>query len=410
MTLELTITKQSDPSFNEIINCNKFPVFLGREEKNDVILADPFKVVSRKHSKIIETEGILQLVDLEAANYTFLNEEKLNPSEEYALKPGDKIKIGEYELKVNIVLDKEVQIDSDDDQRTMVFSSPFASDVHDLAEGFKTLAAKYSLDDSPGKADMLKFSVLQSFSAFEKNDVSKILAEYFADHYLDNSFNKVSAKQPELKSEIKIQETPTFESFSKIKKSDESPAPPLPPEYYFSSHFSNTTDVLLEAFATLIQGFLQFRQEFFGVTIYHTLPVGSLKELKEYLFTPDISTEDEKKRLTLLKEETQKLLSHQIGLLEGYRSSITDGSKSLLQSLDPVIIEKELEAKNAKAGGINIAKVLPFSQKAKVLDLIKENYSKYMNDIYHVEKKYFRPAFMKGYQKRISASQKNNEY
>lgn len=409
MTLELTITKQSDPSVNEKISCSKFPVFLGREEKNDVILADPFKVVSRKHSKIVETEGILQLVDLEAANFTFLNEEKLAPLEEYALKPGDKIKIGDYELEVNIVLDKII-IEDDDDQKTMVFSSPFAADVNDLAESLKTLAAKYVLDDSPGKADMLKFSVLQSFSSIEKNDVGKILTEYFADHYLDNSFRKPLVQQPELKSEIKIQETPKYESLSEIKNVNDSPSVSLPPEYYFSSHFSNTTDVLLEAFATLIQGFLQFRQEFFGVTIYHTLPVGSLKELKEYLFTPDISPEDEKKRLSLLKEEAQKLLSHQIGLLEGYRSSITDGSKSLLQSLDPVLIEKELEAKNAKAGGINIGKVLPFSQKAKVLDLIKENYSKYLNDIYHVEKKFFRPSFMKGYQKRISASQKNNEY
>lgn len=409
MTLELTITKQSDPSVNEKISCSKFPVFLGREEKNDVILADPFKVVSRKHSKIVETEGILQLVDLEAANFTFLNEEKLAPLEEYALKPGDKIKIGDYELEVNIVLDKII-IEDDDDQKTMVFSSPFAADVNDLAESLKTLAAKYILDDSPGKADMLKFSVLQSFSSFEKNEFGKILAEYFAEHYLDNSLKKPLVQQPELKSEIKIQETPKYEPLSEIKNVNDSPSVSLPPEYYFSSHFSNTTDVLLEAFATLIQGFLQFRQEFFGVTIYHTLPVGSLKELKEYLFTPDISPEDEKKRLSLLKEEAQKLLSHQIGLLEGYRSSITDGSKSLLQSLDPVLIEKELEAKNAKAGGINIGKVLPFSQKAKVLDLIKENYSKYLNDIYHVEKKFFRPSFMKGYQKRISASQKNNEY
>src|SRR5690606_32478975 len=145
------------------------------------------------------------------------------------------------------------------------------------------------------------------------------------------------------------------------------------------------------------------RQEFFGVTIYHTLPVGTVKELKEFLFTPDISPEDEKKRLNLLKEETQKLLSHQIGLLEGYRASITEGSKTLLQSLDPDIIEKEIQAKNAQAGGINVGKVLPFTQKTKVLDQIKENYKRYLSDLYHIEKKFFRPSFMKGYQKRISS-------
>lgn len=408
MILEFTITKKSEPDFSEKLSFSRFPVFIGREEKNDVILPDPFKVVSRKHAQIVDTEGILQLVDLESANFTFLNGEKIIPNEENSLKTGDILKIGEYELVVNLVA--EQQSFTDDDQKTMVFSSPFANDVHELVESIKTLAARYSLDDSPGKSEMLRFSVFQSFSSFEKNDVNKIIAEYFAEHYLDNNFQKHSARQPDIASEIKIKETRGQEIQSQIKQVKETTSPSLPPEYFFSSHFSNTTDVLLEAFATLIQGFLQFRQEFFGVTIYHTLPVGSLKDLKEYLFTPDISPEDEMKRLTLLKEEAQKLLSHQIGLLEGYRLSITDGSKALLQSMDPVIIEKEVQAKSRQAGGINLGKVLPFSQKSKVLDVIKENYSKYISDIYHVEKKFFRPSFMKGYQKRISSSQKNNEY
>ena len=86
---------------------------------------------------------------------------------------------------------------------------------------------------------------------------------------------------------------------------------------------------------------------------------------------------------------------HQIGLLEGYNLSVTEGSKMLLQSLDPNVIEKELQSKK------NSGKILSFAKKSKVLDLIKENYHKYISDPYYIEKKFFRPSFLRGYQKRI---------
>ena len=127
MVLKITVTKQSDPSYTSDLEFNRFPIFLGRDEKNEVILPDPFKVVSRKHAKIIETEGILQLVDIEAPNFTYLNDERINPNEENAVKSGDKVKIGEYELKLQILKEKE-QL-ADNDQKTMVFINPFAEEV-----------------------------------------------------------------------------------------------------------------------------------------------------------------------------------------------------------------------------------------------------------------------------------------
>ncbi len=405
MKLELTITKPSERSYSQKLNFNRFPIFIGREEKNDVILPDPFKVVSRKHAKIDNTEGILQLVDLESANFTFLNGERIIPNEENALKTGDLIKIGEYEITVELLSEPDKEVVFDDDQKTMVFSNPFAGEVSSILESIQSLSIKYAFDDTPGKSELLRFSILQGLSSMEKNDVNKVMAEFFAENYLDGG-NRIKPKQPEFRVETPVTEPPKHDQQSFMKQAKVSESAPLSPDFFITSYFSSISDILVETVATLIQGFLQFRQEFFGVTIYHTMPVGSLKELKEFLFTPDISPEEEKKRIALLKEETQKLMTHQIGLLEGYRTSITEGSKSLLLSLDPVSIEKELQAKGQQGG---FSKVLPFTQKTKVLDVIKENFGKYMSDLYHVEKKYFRPSFMKGYQKRISASQ-HNEY
>ncbi|QQS36598.1 MAG: FHA domain-containing protein [Ignavibacteriales bacterium] len=406
MKLKLSISRQSDSSLSQQLDFNRFPVFIGREEKNDVILPDPFKVVSRKHAKIIDTEGILQLVDLEAPNFTYLNGERLLPNEENAIKTGDVIRVSDYELIVELV--REVEKVADDDQKTMVFSSPFAEDVEAFAENLKLLTAKYALDDSPAKAEMFRISVLQSLSSIEKNDASNIIAEFFAESFLGRQIPAAPRQQEQSKPVFDFPESAIPKEVEPIAQQTKfKPAQTVSTDYSFNSHFTNTVDVLLDTFSKLIQGFLHFRQEFFGVTIYHTMPSGSLKELKEFLFNPDISSDEEKKRMDLLNEEIQKLLTHQLGLLEGYKISITEGSKSLLQSLDPELIEKELQSKQS---GLDIGKILPITQKSKILDTIKDNYQKYMSDPYHIEKKYFRPAFMKGYQSRILAKKQINEY
>ena len=107
-----------------------------------------------------------------------------------------------------------------------------------------------------------------------------------------------------------------------------------------------------------------------------------------------------------MKEETQHLLSHQIGLLEGYQNSVTEGSQNLLQSLDPEIIEKEIYAKKS----VGIENFIPSSKKLKTLDRIKLTFKKYILDPNYIEKKFFRPSFIKSYQKRILSKNELNEY
>lgn len=356
------------------------------------------KLFSRKHAKILNTEGILQLVDLESANLTYLNDNAILPNEENALKTDDLIRIGEYELRVELV--KEQELTEDDDQKTMVFSSPFAEEVNTIAESLNKIADKFREEDSPMKMEMFKFSVMQSFNFLDKNEPNTFIAEYFTEHFLDRKSAVPSNAAPPVK-------RPSENQPPRKNVKDEGGSSLQ--DYSLGSHFTETIDVLLDTFSKLIHGFLQFRQEFFGVTIYHTIPTGSLKEFKEFLFNPDISAEDEKKRLGLLKEETSKLLSHQVGLLEGYQESINEGSKALLNSLDPDTIEKELDSKN-KQSGPDLGKILPFAKKSKVLDALKDHYQRFASDPYHIEKKYFRPSFLKGYQKRILSGKSQNEY
>jgi hypothetical protein len=388
MTLQLLLSKKSNPDFKHSLEFFKYPVIIGREDKNDVVLPDTLKVVSRKHAKITNTDGILQLIDLGSANFTYLNDNRLIANEEYAIQSGDKISIGEYEIEVQLIAGK-VKL-QEEDQKTMIFSNPFAEDAANIMEGFKMLAAKYALEESPMKDEMLKSSFQQNVNEFDKNDTNRFLAGLFPEF-----FGGLPAAGIPMKQEIKIKEAPKPEPVIQTPG-----AANIPEEKYLGSHFSNTVDVLLGTFIKLTQGFLQFRQEFFGVTIYHTLPTGSLKEIKQYLFSPENSPEEEKNKLNMLEEETKKLLNHQIGLLEGYRESSVEGSRNFLQTLDPDVIEKEYTAKITAAGGFNLSRFLPFLMKEKVLAVLKENYKQNLSDPYHIEKRYFRPAFLKGYQMR----------
>lgn len=399
MKLKLFISKKTDNSSPLEQELNRFPVIIGREETNSVVLIDPFKIISRKHAKIIDTDGILQLIDLGSANFTYLNDQKLITNEEYALKSGDLIKIGDYELMVQLVQESQHFSSPIDDQKTMVFTSPYQEQINNIGESLDIINSMYSNDNSSLKSDMLKFSLSQLLSKLNSTEANKIISEVFAEKFLES-------ESASWKNNIPVLPEPSRASgreSSFISKPQENLS--YSQDYSFNYHFTNILDSLLDTFSKLIQGFLAFRQEFFGVTIFYTLPTGSPKELKDYLFNPEILPEEEKKRTELFKEETLKLLTHQVALLEGYKESVSEGSKLLLQSLNPQSIEAELDRK----AGHGISKLLPGNKKTQILELIKANYRKYISDPYHIEKKFFRPSFMKGYQKRIS-SQLNDNY
>jgi len=170
MILKIIITKKSESEYLEQLEFDRFPILLGRGKKNDIVLPDSLKIISREHTKIVDTDGSLKLVDLNSANFTYLNGQRIEPNEENTLQAGDKIKIGEYELQVELVLLRDTK--TFDDQKTMVFSSPFAEEIASLSENLKNLSEKYSIDDSPMKGEMLRFSFLQSLDALENTEVS----------------------------------------------------------------------------------------------------------------------------------------------------------------------------------------------------------------------------------------------
>lgn len=67
---------------------------LGRHRDNDIVVKDPF--VSKRHFKIIEDEGEYFLEDLNSANGTYLNRDKI--FDIYRLQNRDIIRVGKIEF------------------------------------------------------------------------------------------------------------------------------------------------------------------------------------------------------------------------------------------------------------------------------------------------------------------------
>lgn len=69
-------------------------VLLGRDNNTEIIIKDPY--VSKKHLKIVKDEDSYFLEDLNSANGTYLNEDRI--MDVVKLKNGDRIKIGQVEF------------------------------------------------------------------------------------------------------------------------------------------------------------------------------------------------------------------------------------------------------------------------------------------------------------------------
>ncbi len=69
-------------------------ISLGRHGDNDIVIKDQF--ISKKHFNIIQDEGKFYLEDLNSANGTYLNSDKIYDIME--LKNGDIIRVGQIEF------------------------------------------------------------------------------------------------------------------------------------------------------------------------------------------------------------------------------------------------------------------------------------------------------------------------
>lgn len=80
---------------SEQVTINAEEFVIGRERKRVNYCVSDNTSISRVHAKLVVRNGVTYLVDLNAANGTFLNSTKASAHQEYTLKDGDKIMLAD---------------------------------------------------------------------------------------------------------------------------------------------------------------------------------------------------------------------------------------------------------------------------------------------------------------------------
>ena len=174
------------------------------------------------------------------------------------------------------------------------------------------------------------------------------------------------------------------------------PAVPLEPLQAGSSRLEQITQVLLQFFFKLSSGRSSFLSEFIVRTVIRTtndLPFQprSDADLLHYFADSSLSEREFSERLVLLKKEADQIVLHMIGLLEGYRRSVDEGTRRILQRVDPDRLEEDLPDTMLVRYIPQFADLQLFRIVRKRLrDLIQE-------DRGVLEKQVFRPGFARAY-------------
>jgi hypothetical protein len=161
--------------------------------------------------------------------------------------------------------------------------------------------------------------------------------------------------------------------------------------------------VLLQSFLKMSSGRSSFLSEFIVRTVIRTssdLPVqpGSADEALRYFSSSTLSDREFAERLGLLKEETNQIVLHMMGLLEGYRRSVEDGTRRILQRLDPDRLEEGLP-------DTFLYRYFPPLVDLKLFQLMRNRIRDLLQEDRGVlEKQVFRPGFVRAYEECVEPS------
>ncbi|MEP0548441.1 MAG: FHA domain-containing protein [Rhodothermales bacterium] len=428
-------------------------VMIGRDNANLLTLPDPARVVSKHHAEIRESDAGFELVDLGSKNFTYLNGKRLTSGQPTLLNPGDRFKIGEFEVQFFPEAPS-----APEEQRTVFiasFENPFEASADKLAEvlgnlrrvyagadaGQRTHALRDALEsamigggDEPGVivAKLLGGDAMAGGTASEPFPAPPAALPYApppaqaappaapakgGDPFAQTSasafqpFMPPSVLPADLPPQLPPQAPPQAPPPQAAPPpSPQAPAytPPTPPPAPAYAPQGGPApaggrvfDTLVEAVAKLAPIPWRFRHEFIGQTIVQSSESTfvyemNATELKAYLTEPHPDPSEQERRLAALTEATDAVAVHQLAMLDGYKASVQQGAKRLLDEVDPAPIEAEVEGSGA------MYKVAQFRSPV-VLDRLKEIHRELGGEDWSVaERRAFRPAFIKAYLARMT--------
>jgi predicted component of type VI protein secretion system len=353
MPIKLQVTKSgADADEHADYLFEQERIHIGRGSENDLTLPD--QKISSEHARLEREEGTYYLIDLESKNGTYLHGEALTPHSRYELTSGDVFQAGDYNLEfVPLFMPSSEQTAFAEEERD---ANPFVQNARQLADALDGLAETYQYQ-RPDKRD-------EELEEAFRGRVSVDVVEHEA-----------TERVLEL-----IGVTPA-DGDGAASAGDRAPD-------------DEVLDPLLVLLTQLIGVPRKFWREFTGRTVAQDEEEAFLRqagpdELKAHLTDDDLSDEERRRRLNRLKQAAEALIHHQVAMLDGYRRSVKEGGRQLLEKVDPTDVADE--------GGGGLGGLFG-SGDSNALKQIKERWETiYRSDWSEIEEEHFRPLFIEAY-------------
>jgi type VI secretion system FHA domain protein len=328
---------------------NQPVITIGRSATVDVVLEDSQRMVSSRHGEIRKQGNSWVLVDLGSTNGTELNQVRLIARNEYGLKDGDQIKLGDFLL---------------------IFKAP-----HDRPEASQANAAIHSqhVRSPAGDADETLLYLLRRASA----DADCVSPERRQEHvqqllrqtvgHLDRQSAKVRLESlkkrlsegppapatpaPRLqKARFSVSDLPEL-AHVLFKDTEQ----PLSPEEsaQVAHRIEQVLRVVFAGVAAAIKGRREFQREFEveATRILDWAPnpikhAETAEEIASLLLDPRAQGLSEEQVTAHLQDVFQDLTLHQLGLMAGFRECV----RGLLKEFDPVSLTKGEKGRSTGKG------------------------------------------------------------
>lgn len=384
-------------------------VTIGRAATADLVLKDPQRMVSSRHGEIRRRGSSWVLVDLGSTNGTELNEIRLTARNEYGLKDGDRITLGDFLLTFKAVVPP---------QEVFGTSQPVDAQPSQPIPGDKIQALLYLLrrayadsdcvdaesrhehlqkllrqtvghldrQSLQTRLDLLKRSLLSASASVEPEKLSRPVAP-------------PPPSIPSLRREKSALATSEFRGLAQAFLRDIEQLLSRDQSDQVVRRIEQVLHVVFAGLADAIKGRREFQREFEVEAtrildwtpnpIKHAETAGEIASLLLDPRSPGLSEEQAK---AYLQEVFQDLTLHQLGLMAGFRECV----RGLLKEFDPALLTKGEKGKSI-GKGLGLLGGKGVRADAAAWQRFLEKYRQLTEEEVRVFEQILAPHFAKGY-------------
>jgi len=380
MPFKLTIIDKTDTSKTKEIVFDQEDITIGRNPSNHVVLHDDQRLISRNQARIFRREGKYYVMDTGGINAILLNTSTLTSGQFEPIQNGDQLKIGQYSIVFSMIeSDPEPSIRLAGTPTTGRASEdviPYFEEAEQIAKILDRINEKYTNESPLLRDELLRTALDEHLGKMRTCDTNLVVA------------NALMAKQAATAGdtkEISVEQgtlnTPEQNRLVKALK------------------------LLIDAMEKMMNIQAWFQSEFMGRTMILSC---TAEQLRQSLFDRETTDEQIDAYLRYFDRSAKEAVVHQIALLEGYKASVGEGGRELLDQVNPEVLEKN-RTNDSSYVKRYLYRFLPLLREWNLMRSYRRTYRRASSeDRSVIEKKLFRPHFIRAYDNTIIEARKEH--